>query len=278
MHDHGKGKSEIAAMTEKLKRLSLQIMAGVRMPIDKPIARVIRSLAEAGVFKNGGVLIGTQAFKAAGLVLGACWDNATMHTNDIDIATQLKLSVAIPNIKTDIPAVLDNLEMGFFAVPELTHNAPSTRFAIKGSQLRLDVLTPKTKESESSVYINRFKCGAQPLDYLSYIMESPIPAVLLDTMPVLINIPQPVRYAMHKLIVSQVRDMSGDAKRPKDLFQAYQILTVLQESRPFDILPAWEDLVRRGPKWKKYAKAGFVSMGKLFGKLDILGISGVLEG
>jgi hypothetical protein len=74
---------------------------------------------------------------------------------------------------------------------------------------------------------------------------------------------------MHKLIVSQVRDMAGDAKRPKDLYQAYQILTVLQENRPFDIQPAWENLIARGHKWKKNAEAGLAEMERRYGKLEI---------
>ena len=65
------------------------------------------------------------------------------------------------------------------------------------------------------------------------------------------------------------RDMASDAKRPKDLYQAYQILSVLQENRPFDIQPAWEDLIDRGPKWKKYAEAGLSAMEKQYGKLTV---------
>jgi hypothetical protein len=63
--------------------------------------------------------------------------------------------------------------------------------------------------------------------------------------------------------------MAGDAKRPKDLYQAYQILSVLQNNRPFDIQPAWEDLIGRGPKWKKYATAGLTAMEKKYGNLNI---------
>lgn len=269
MSDHSEGKTDVVEMEEKLKRLSSQIMAGVNMPTDKAMIRVIRSLADAGVFRNGGVLVGTHAFQAAGLMLGVCWTAETTRTTDIDLAVQRRVAVAIPMINTDIPATLDSLRMGFYPVPKLNHKDPSTNFAIRKSQLRLDVLTPKTQESDSPVFIKRFNCAAEPLGYLSYVMESPASSVLLDTIPVLINIPQPVRYAMHKLIVSQVRDMSSDAKRPKDLYQAYQILSVLLENRPFDIQPAWEDLVSHCSKWKKYADAGFIAMEKQYGKLNI---------
>jgi hypothetical protein len=269
MRDHSEGKSDVVEMGVKLKRLSSQIMAGVKMTTDKAMIRVIRSLADAGVFRNGGVLVGTHAFQAAGLILGVCWTAYTTTTTDVDHAVERRVTVAIPMINSDIPAALDSLQMGFYPVPRLNHKDPSTNFAIRKSQLRLDVLTPKTEESDAPVFIKRFNCAAEPLSYLSYVIESPVPSVLLDTTPVLVNIPQPARYAMHKLIVSQVRDMAGDAKRPKDLYQAFQILSVLQENRPFDIQPAWEDLVGRGSKWRKYAEAGLTAMEKQYGKLDI---------
>lgn len=269
MRDHSEEKTDVAEMEVKLKRLSSQILAGVQMTTDKAMIRVIRSLADAGVFRNGGVLVGTHAFQAAGLMLGVCWTAETTRTTDIDLAVERRVAVAIPMINADIPAALDSLQMGFFPVPKLNRKDPSTNFAIRKSQLRLDVLTPKTEESDAPVFIKRFNCAAEPLSYLSYLIESPVPSVLLDTTPVLIYIPQPVRYALHKLIVSQVRDMAGDAKRPKDLYQAYQILSVLQENRPFDIPPAWADLIGRGPKWKKYAEAGLSAMERQYGKLDI---------
>jgi hypothetical protein len=82
-----------------------------------------------------------------------------------------------------------------------------------------------------------------------------------------VNLPQPARYALHKLIVSQVRDFASNAKSGKDLYQAYQILSLLQEDCPYDIKPAWENLIARGPDWKKYAEAGLSAMEKIYGKL-----------
>jgi hypothetical protein len=269
MRDHSSGKSEVVEMGEKLRRLSSQIMAGAKMTTDKAMIRVIRSLADTGVFRNGGVLVGTHAFQAAGLMLGVCWSAETTRTTDVDLAVERKVAVAIPIVDADIPAVLDSLQMGFYPVPRLNHKEPSTNFAIRKSQLRLDVLTSKTEESNAPVFIKRFNCAAEPLSYLSYLMESPVPSVLLDTIPVLVNIPQPVRYALHKLIVSQVRDVSADAKRPKDLYQSHQILSVLQETRPFDIQPAWQNLIGRGPKWIQYAKVGLAAMEKLYGRLGL---------
>lgn len=266
MREYDEDKTDAMEMRENIKRLSAQVKAGLDMPTDKAMVRVIRSLAETGVFKNGGVLVGTHAYQAIGILLGTRWPADTMATTDIDIAADRKVSIALPVVKADIPAAIDSLKMGFFPVPSMNPKHPSTTFTIRKSRLRLDILTPKTTESDAPIFIRRFNCAAAPLSYLSYLIESPVTAVIVDTKPVLVNVPQPVRYALHKLVVSQVRDVSSSAKSEKDLRQAYQLLSLLEEIRPADIKPAWDNLIARGPKWRKNAKAGLVAMEKLYGR------------
>jgi hypothetical protein len=265
IHEHTQGKTDTRAMRENIKRLSAQVKAGVDMPVDKAVVRVIQSLAEAGVFKNGGVLVGTHAYRAIGVMLGTRWPADTMATTDIDIAADSKVSVAIPMVKTDIPAAIESLKMGFFPVPGMDPRHPSTTFAIRKSRLRLDILTPKTTKSDAPVFIPRFHCAATPLSYLSYLIELPVQAVLVDTEPVLVNVPQPVRYALHKLIVSRLRDVSRSAKQEKDLRQAKELLALLQETRSTDIQPAWEALVAKGPRWRKNAEAGLREIKRRYG-------------
>lgn len=265
IQQYEEGKPESQEVRENLRRLSAQVKAGTAIATDKAMVRVIEALAEAAVFRAGAVLVGTHAFMAIGVMLGIRWFPNTMMTMDVDIAAGKAVSIALPTIQADIPATIESLQMGFFPVPAMNMKHPSTTFAIRKSQLRLDLLTPKVSDSDAPVLIPRFNCAAQPLSYLGYLIEDPVPAVLLDTDPVLINVPQPVRYALHKLIVSQVRDLSKATKSDKDLQQAYQILGVLKEDRPNDIPPAWEDLVSRGPKWARFAKAGLEDMEKKFG-------------
>jgi hypothetical protein len=269
MREHAEGKAEALEIRERIKRLTAQVSAGFDMPTDKAMVRVIRSLADAGVFRNGGVLVGTHAFKAIGTMLGVRWPMQSQFTTDIDIAADRKVTIAIPTIKADIPAAIESLKMGFYPVGRLNLKEPSTTYAIRKSQLRLDILTPKTTESDAPIFVARFNCAAAPISYLAYPLEKPAQAVIVDTEPVLVHLPQPARYALHKLIVSQVRDVTNSAKSEKDLYQAYQLLSVLQEDRPYDILPAWENLISRGPKWKKNAEAGLVEMERRYGKLEI---------
>lgn len=265
IEQYKEGKTESEEARENVRRLAAQVKAGISIPTDKAMVRVIKALADAAVFRAGAVLVGTHAFMAIGVMLGIRWFPNTMMTMDVDLAAEKAVSVALDPIQADIPAAIESLQMGFFPVPAMNLKHPSTTFAIRKSQLRLDILTPKTSDSDAPVVIPRFNCAAQPLSYLSYLIQDPIPAVLLDTDPVLVNVPQPIRYALHKLIVSQVRDITRTAKSEKDLLQAHQILSVLYEDRPDDILPAWTDLVSRGPRWKRLAEAGLEDMDKKFG-------------
>jgi len=269
MREQADARVDAEELNYHLKRLSAQVKAGLGMVTDKSMYRVIHGLADAGVFRNSGVLIGTHAFQTIGVMLGKRWPTDSMATSDVDIAAEKKLSVAILPPPSDIPAVLESLKMGFLPVPRLNHKEPSTTYSIRKSRLRLDILTPKTTTSDSPVFIRRFNCAAAPLPYLSYLVENPVQAVIADTEPLLVNVPQPVRYAMHKLIVSQVRDVSAAAKSHKDLFQSNQLLTLLKNERPGDIQPAWDNLVERGPKWKKCAEAGLAEMQKRFGEFRL---------
>jgi hypothetical protein len=269
MLEHAEARGEAQDLKDSLRRLSAQVKAGLGMVTDKSMSRVILGLADAGVFRNGGVLIGTHAFQAIGVMLGKRWPSDSMATSDVDIAAEKKLSIALPPLPSDIPAALESLKMGFLPVPRLSHKEPSTTYSIRKSRLRLDILTPKTGASDAPVFIRRFNCSAAPLPYLSYLVEEPVQGMIVDTEPVLVNIPQPVRYAMHKLIVSQVRDVSASAKSLKDIYQAHQLLSLIKDERPGDIQPAWDNLIARGPRWKKHADAGLAEMKKRFGDIEL---------
>jgi hypothetical protein len=116
---HAERKADALEMKANIKRLGGQVRTGVNIHINNAMVRVIQSLADAGVFKNGGVLVGTDAFQAIGVMLGIRWPRETMATTDIDVAVDLKVSVAIPEIKTDIPETIESLELGFFPVPPM---------------------------------------------------------------------------------------------------------------------------------------------------------------
>ncbi|MEW6248872.1 MAG: GSU2403 family nucleotidyltransferase fold protein [Nitrospirota bacterium] len=244
-----------------LQRLCAQLRAGGALVTDTASARILRALADSGVFRLGGVLIGTHAFAVLGNILGTRWTSADIKTQDVDVAAETTLAVALPEIAADIPKALDSLQMGFLPVPSLNPKNPSTSFKIRGKPLRVDIVTPqKRPTSQKPVLISRFNVAAQPLPFLDYLLEGAEAGAIVDGGGVLVQVPTPARFALHKLIVSGARQVSAHGKSLKDLHQAAQVLAVLAEERPGDVMLAWEAMERRGTAWTRRLRAGLSAL------------------
>jgi len=245
------GRKQVLADEKLFQRLGSQIIAGDVAPIPPEMARVIHRLADSGVFHAGGVLVGSVAFHILGTHYGVGWESASRTTQDIDIAGDTKVKIAVPDIQTDIPALIESLKMGFFPVPRLSNKEPSTSYAIRGKTLRIDILTPSRRNESAPVFIHRLNAAAQPLKYLDYLIEDPVTAVMISGNPCLIKVPQPARFALHKLIISHERSSTFADKKLKDIAQATALISLLKEDRPGDIEIAKSDLAKKGNSWIK---------------------------
>jgi hypothetical protein len=85
---------------------------------------------------------------------------------------------------------------------------------------------------------------------MEYLAEESIEAVALYGPGVLISVPPPMRYAIHKLLVAQERK-SHSPKRNKDLKQAKDLIDVFVETDSLAFEDALDDARNRGSKWKK---------------------------
>ena len=260
---YGAARESIAGDQASIKRLCAVLRARGAMTTDAPSARVISALADAGVFRLGGVLVGTHAFTVIGNVLGVRWTSAGLRTQDVDIAAAKRMSVAIPTKSADVPGVLEGLEMGFLPVPGLNPASPTTSFKIRGQGLRVDLLAPSKGVGSKPVILHRFSAAAQPLRFLDYVMEDAISAVIIDGGGISVCIPDPARFALHKLIVAGERPAVMQAKREKDLWQASQLLDILAEDRAGDLALAWEALASRGAGWTRRAAKGLEDASRL---------------
>lgn len=252
------GEQDIRADEKMLQRLASQVIAGGVMPIMPDMARIINRLADSGVFRVGGVLVGTVAYQILGPHMGIIWESGSRMTQDVDLAIDGNIAIAVPDLKVDVPAAIESLQMGFFPVPRLSRKEPSTSYAVRGRTLRVDLLTPARKGMTAPVFIRRLNAAATPLKYLDYLTEEPINAVMISGNPCQVKVPQPARYALHKLIVSQERDVTAADKKRKDLLQARNLIALLKEDRPGDIELAREELVKRGASWIKKVEAACV--------------------
>jgi len=256
-------RADFRADVKGIQRLCAQLRVGGANVSPHAPARVLRSLADAGVFRMGAVLVGTHAFAAMGNLLGWRWEKRGLETQDVDIAWERDLDLAIPDLpEADVPDTLERLQMGFFPVPSLDPRSPSTSFKVRRSALRVDVLTPArtTKEQYKAVSVPRFKTAAQALKYLDYLIASPGQAAIIDAGGTLVQIPDPARFAFHKMIVAQERPVIEHGKRTKDLRQASLLCAILAEERLGDLQIAWDDLVSRGKQWEKQARRGMEAM------------------
>jgi len=240
-----------AAREDRAEILALAALlrAGGAGVTDAASARVLAALASAGVFKLGGVLVGTQAFVVLGNMLGVRWTGAHARTDDIDIAGAKNLEVAVPELAADVPAALESLAMGFLPVPGFSASSPSTSFKVRGKGLRVDLLTPGRTRTSAPVVIKRFQAAATPLPYLDFVLEDAQPAAVIDGGAVLVSVPAPARFALHKLLVASDRPSAMHVKIEKDLLQAAMLVDALEELRPGELRATWQSA--RGRGWTK---------------------------
>jgi len=257
---HAAGRIEGLADEESIARLATLLRAGGALTTDAPSARVLRALSDAGVFLLGGVLVGTHAFSVLGNVLGVRWSGAALRTQDVDMAAGTHMDIAVPVLSADVPRLLDELQMGFLPVPGLDRASPTTSFKVRGQGLRVDLLTPSRRAGSAPVDIPRLAAAAQPVKYLDYLIEAPVRAAVIDGGGTSVNVPEPARFGLHKLIVANERPAAFHAKRRKDLSQAAQVLAVLTEDRPGDVRAAWETAAARGRGWVTRLSDGLSSL------------------
>ena len=127
-------------------------------------------------------------------------------------------------------------------------------------------LLAKNPSGEDNAYIHP-KLGVymQPLPFIEYVLEDLKQAVLFSgETAILANVPDPARYALHKLIVYGERSGEFRTKGAKDLQQAAALLSLLAGRYPGDIGKAWKDLLSRGKGWRARARIGLEALCKRF--------------
>ena len=260
MQAYSAGRAGAQDSTKQMERLCAMLRQGGAMTTDTPSARVIAGLASAGVFRVGAVLVGTQAFLALGNLLGVRWESG-LRTQDIDVAATRILEVAVPQTEADLPKALDALNMGFLPVPGLNPKSPETSFSVRGHALRVDLLTPaQGARTGKPILVPRLRAAAQPLELLDYVLEGTIAVPLINGGATLVNVPDPARFALHKLLVSGRRQAFEQTKAGKDRQQAGELLAVLHEDRREDLTLAVEAMNKRAAAWRTRLKRELAKM------------------
>ncbi|TJZ91930.1 hypothetical protein FA743_08905 [Paracoccus gahaiensis] len=226
--------------------------------LDPTSGSLMAALAGAGVFRLGGTVVGTHAFRLyeGELSLRLSLEQ-TAQTDDLDIASFERLSLALEDA-TAPPVTQVLAEFDFAPAPSLEPGRAWRWRQTTGTAL-VEFLTPAFG-AEGLRDLPALGVQAQALRHLNYLIADPIPAAIPYRSGVLVQIPRPERFAIHKLIVAERRRAQDRMKSAKDRAQAAVLIEVLARDRPEDLAEAYEDALDRGPRWRMRLEASLARM------------------
>lgn len=213
---------------------------------DRALGSALDAIAFAGLFRNGGVLVGTAAYMMMEPLVGSRLPAVTLLTGDLDLAmAHLTIAAEPPERMADI---LRRADPSFSGIPQLDPRKPPSRFRADNGFL-IDLLTPTRSRTDSNPMVLKWlDAGAAPLQYLGWLIEEPVPTVALWGSGVSLCVPQPARFAIHKLILAQRRDPANRPKRAKDLAQASALIKALLKFDRFALLDGLQAARSKGKK------------------------------
>ena len=241
---------------DAVARQARAAVAQGNLPTPAKPFRIVKRFADYQFFRAGGLLVGTHAFLALGNQLGVAWGEGT-RTLDLDFAHAGPggdVAVALPaDLKVDVPDALRSLELGFLPALGGSRGFASQYVSEREPDLRIDFLTVPRRKRDA-VHAPDLGVALVPLKFLDYLLEHPGQAVLLDMADAcLVNLPDPARYGLHKLLVAAERG-ARHPKYNKDIGQALALIDWHLERAPTLLLDAWRDLAGRGAGWTKRAR------------------------
>lgn len=260
------------ANQQRRARLIRILRAEGLIGVNAPIGSLLSALQKAGVFRLGGTVVGTQAFRLYEGELGVRLDfDQAAQTDDIDIASFERLSLALDDVVSEpLQGVLQ--DFAFEAVPTLDRNK-TWRWKQTRSELLVEFLTPSFEETEGLKPLAALGLYAQSLHHLNYLIAEPVQAAVIYRSGVLVQLPRPERFAIHKLIIAdRRRDEADRLKATKDRAQAAFLIDILADDRPDDLGEAYEDAVSRGPRWRERIASTLAAAPHIKARLGAAGV------
>lgn len=239
---------------ERLRLIRVLRAEGLQ-PIDAGTGSLLNALAQAGSFRLGATIVGTNAFRMYEGELGLRFRQTDlMQTGDLDIAQFERLSLALGD-SVDPPLQDSFKALDFTPAPTLDAKAV-WRWRQTRSNTLIEFLTPSFRPDEDIRDLPALGVSAQSLHFLNYLIAEPIKAAALYRSGILVQIPRPERFAIHKLIVADRRRTGPDAlKSRKDRAQAAFLIDALTEDRPDELREAYLDAQSRGQSWRDHLAA-----------------------
>ena len=251
------------------RRDMVRSLRAARLPVPDPISgNIMAAMAEAGVFRLRAAVVGSVGFQSYPGMLGIHLPATLSRTGDLDVGLFQTIAIAVEdNIASDLEAVLKTVDPRFESVPYAMDGRKTMRYALRiegEERFSVDILSPMRGPDTGRIgHLPSIRSDAQFLRYLDFLLFQEVNSVALHGAGVPINVPDPTRYALHKMLVSQMRrqdDQQSAAKSRKDLDQAAALIDVLSVQRPDDLRDFWEELCDRGASWKDMALASLRQM------------------
>jgi hypothetical protein len=248
-----------AASQEHLRRLANAAAALGCYAVAPKHFRVLKRLADHGVFSAGALVVDTHAFLAYQNVLGVHWGDPG-QTVDLDFAhagRNLSLALA-PDAPVDAHCAIESLQMGFVPV-----NAGTRYIKPDEPDFDLDWLTSRTRTGDKPVVCKALNVSLQPLRFMELALEAPIPAAMLgSSSAIVVHLPDPAAYAVGKLLVAAERVGDSRSKSMKDMGQAAALISYFLKRDPDVIVSKIEHTRTRGPAWRKALGLGLEQLSR----------------
>jgi hypothetical protein len=257
--------SRAAARTRLVRTLRAEGM----LATDASTGSFLQTAGRLGVFRLGGTLVGTQAFRQYEGELGLRISGQGLaQTGDIDIAQFERLSLAVDD-KVESSLAESFAALDFAPVPSINHRS-NWRWRQTKSNTLVEFVTPSFRADEDIRELPALGVADQSQHFLNFLIAEPIKAAALYRSGVLIQIPRPEAYAIHKLIVADRRAGQDQIKSRKDRAQAALLIEALAEDRPDELREAYDDALDRGPLWRTHIAATLKRMPETAAKLAAL--------
>ncbi len=234
-----------------LRDIRLLIREGFQAA-DSQTYATLAALHLHGLFQAGATLVGSHAF---GILLNQMGVRAAAYaTEDVDVARREELAFE-KYPESSFLEMLRDSGIHFVEVPQLDIRKPSSSFKRQGkSRFHVDLLVPSRDASIGIAEVPELKAHATTLPFLAYLLgETTMATLLCSEGACPVRVPVAERFAIHKLVVSQLRT-GRDAKSDKDIHQASVLLAVLGERFPGAVESAVAELPASALRYLKRAK------------------------
>lgn len=221
---------------------------------------VLGAFSRAGLFRGKAVLVGTIAFQCYAGMLSVHLPEEGYRTADIDLAQGAQIAVDQDDLP-DLGALLNDVDPSFSPVFHPGYAQMPVGYA-NDQGFRVEFLTTVRRADETvRPLVGLGAAAVQTLKFLEFLLQDTRDGLIVHKAGIGVRVPSPQRYAVHKLLISDLRRAQGVAKAEKDLMQIGLILEAMAMRRCLDDVGfAWLNAAARGLKWFRNLKSGWTRL------------------